>query len=135
MHLFKTFLIAYLVSILLGCASLQPKEPEQVAPFSAQGWGGTTCEELIHDISPKKVGFEQAVKNVNLYQSWISGFISGVNYARNDVYDVSGATDPEDSFKWVKQHCDQHLDKPVPEALHELLDQWQQEEKVLTDPQ
>ena len=39
MHRIKQFLAAYLTCILFGCASLQPKEPEQIAPFSAQGWG------------------------------------------------------------------------------------------------
>ena len=117
---------------LMACASTQTKQEEPLAPFSAQGWGGTTCKELIHDITPKNVGFEQAVQNIHLYQSWASGFVSGVNYSDSEVYDVSGATTPEDTFEWLNEYCGEHPDVAIPIALHELIAIWEAEGKVLT---
>ena len=118
--------------ILLGCATQQTKENQELTPFSAQGWGGTTCKELIHDITPKNVGFNQAVDNIRLYQSWASGFVSGVNYESKDAYDVSGDTSPDETFAWLKDYCNDHLETAVPIALHELLEIWKSEGKVLT---
>ncbi len=117
--------------VLGACASNQSRQDAPLAPFSAQGWGGTTCKELTHDITPKNVGFDQAVQNIHLYQSWASGFVSGVNYSDSDVYDVSGATTPEDTFLWLKDYCADNLEVAIPIALHELLDIWQKEGKTL----
>ncbi len=118
--------------IVSGCASTQTKQADtnEVTPFSAQGWGGTTCTELIHDITPKNVGFQQAVQNIRLYQSWASGFVSGVNYSDSDIYDVSGATTPEDIFVWLKDYCSENPDIAIPLALHELLIIWEKEGKT-----
>ena len=115
-----------------GCASTLTKQAESndIAPFSAQGWGGTDCKELIHDITPKNVGFQQAVQNIRLYQSWASGFVSGVNYSDSDMYDVSGATTPEDTFIWLKDYCADNLETAIPVALHELLVIWESEGKI-----
>ena len=117
---------------LISCANQPSKKSEEPAPYSAQGWGGTTCEQLIHDITPKNVGFNQAVENIKAYQAWVSGFVSGVNFATLDTYDVSGSTDPEESFKWLKQYCDDQPQITVPEAMHELLKIWKNEGKVIT---
>lgn len=118
---------------LFSCATNQVKlvDSDKVSPFSAQGWGGTTCKELIHDITPKNVGFGQAVQNIHLYQSWASGFVSGVNYSDSEVYDVSGATQPQEIFAWLKGYCTDHLDTAVPIALHKLIEVWEQEGKIL----
>ena len=116
-----------------GCASTQIKQSEPtdtLSPFSAQGWGGTSCKELIHDITPKNVGFQQAVANIRLYQSWASGFVSGVNYESDDIYDVSGGTSPEETFAWLKDYCAENLDTAIPLALHELLGTWETEGKT-----
>ena len=134
MHTIKSSLIIISSLFIFACASTQTKQEETVQPYSAQGWGGTTCEQLIHDITPKKVGFNQAVQNIKAYQAWVSGFISGVNYASNDAYDVSGSTDPEESFIWLKEYCDEHHETAVPEALHELLEIWEKEGKVIAEP-
>ena len=128
-------LLACLLVILLatGCASTQTKTndaSDNTAPFSAQGWGGTTCKELIHDIIPSNVGFQQAVQNIRLYQSWASGFVSGVNYQDSHVYDVSGGTSPEDTFVWLKEYCTNNEEVAIPLALHELLATWKKEGKV-----
>ena len=118
--------------LLTGCATTQTKQADtnEVTPFSAQGWGGATCEELIHDITPTNVGFQQAVQNIRLYQSWASGFVSGVNYESDEAYDVSGGTSPEETFAWLKDYCSDNLETAIPVALHELLLIWQQEGKV-----
>ena len=60
MQTFKSLLILCAFLLTIGCASNQPKTANELTPFSAQGWGGTTCEELIHDISPKKVGIQSS---------------------------------------------------------------------------
>ena len=119
-----------MVATVYGCANLQPKQSQSVSPFSAQGWGGTTCNEMLHDIHPATSG-ERAGQNIGLYQSWISGFVSGVNYTRNDAYDVSGATSPNDSFEWVKNYCLENPIDPFPVALHKLIQHWKTEGKVL----
>ena len=119
---------------MISCAGNQVKQDNEVSPYSAQGWGGTTCEQLIEDITPKKVGFDQAVNNIKAYQAWLSGFISGVNYASEEVYDVSGATDPEESFVWLKEYCEQNQETTVPQAIHVLLNQWEQEGKLIREP-
>lgn len=119
--------------ITSGCASTQTKQTtssNELSPFSAQGWGGTTCKELMHDIAPSNVGFQQAVQNIHLYQSWASGFVSGVNYENKNVYDSSGGTSPEDTFAWLKQYCSENKDTAIPIAMHELLQQWEREGKV-----
>ena len=131
MRFLKYIAIISIIANIFGCANLQSKQTEEVAPFSAQGWGGTICREMMHDINPANGG-KKAGQNIGLYQSWISGFISGINYARSDVYDISGATDPTESFDWVKQYCVQHPDHPIPMALHALISQWEQEGKILT---
>ena len=123
-----------LAAALCGCANLQPKPPQEVSAFSAQGWGGTTCNEMLHDIHTATAG-ERAAQNVGLYQSWLSGFISGVNYSRDDVYDVSGATNPTDSYEWVKNYCLQNPIDPLPVAVHQLIQHWQTNGKVLTEPE
>jgi len=126
------------VSLLFsGCATMQGKsiESDEIAPFSAQGWGGTVCKDLNHDILPKNVGFQQAVQNIRLYQSWASGFVSGANYADSDVYDVSGATTPEDTFVWLKNYCEEHPDTAIPIALHELIGIWESEGKIIVKPE
>ena len=119
---------------VISCAGNQLKEINEVSPYSAQGWGGTSCQQLIDDITPKEVGFQQAVNNVKAYQAWLSGFISGVNYAEENIYDISGATDPEESFIWLKEYCDQHHETTVPQALHILLNQWEKEGKLIANP-
>ncbi|MEM1003517.1 MAG: hypothetical protein AAGH46_12800 [Bacteroidota bacterium] len=121
--------------VMFSCASLQTNDPQEISPYSAQGWGGTSCNQLINDITPINVGFDQAVQNIKAYQAWVSGFISGVNYASTDAYDISGATDPEESFIWLKEYCEQQPNAAVPEALHKLLEIWEKEGKIITEPQ
>ena len=118
---------------IFACAGTQTKQEETVHTYSVQGWGGTSCEQLIHDITPKKVGFNQAVQNIKSYQAWVSGFVSGVNYASDDAFDVSGSTDPEESFTWLKSYCEEHHEVTVPQALHELLEIWEKEGKVISE--
>ena len=77
------------------------------------------------------IRLEEAGLNIGLYQSWISGFISGANYAQNDVYDISGDTQPTESFEWVKQYCLQFPIDPVPLALHKLIEAWEREGKII----
>ena len=125
-------LVVFHCLFLVACASNQPKQDASLAPFSAQGWGGTTCKELIHDITPKNVGFEQAVQNIHLYQSWASGFVSGVNYSDSEVYDVSGESTPEETFAWLNEYCGENPEVAIPIALHELITIWEQEGKVLS---
>ena len=120
-------------SALNGCAPMHTNQQDRsiaVAPFSAQGWGGTTCQQLIYDITPGNVGFEQAVQNIKMYQSWTGGFISGVNYEDNITYDVSGGTSPEDTFVWLKEYCQNNMDTPVPVALHERILLWEKQGKT-----
>lgn len=127
-HKYASIIVATV--LFTGCATTETKKDTSVTPFSAQGWGGTTCKELIHDITPSNVGFQQAVEHIRLYQSWASGFVSGVNYSDNDVYDVSGATSPEETFAWLKEYCSESPDTAIPVALHELILDWQQQGKV-----
>lgn len=124
--------IALLALFTTGCASTLTTQNvhNEVTPFSAQGWGGTTCKELIHDITPQNVGFNVAVQNIHLYQSWASGFVSGVNYENKNAYDVSGGTPPEDTFAWLKNYCSKNMQTAIPIALHELLISWEQEGKA-----
>lgn len=129
--MYKIIFNVAITLVVYGCANLQQKQSGDVSPFSAQGWGGTTCNEMLHDIHPA-TGGKQAGQNTGLYQSWISGFVSGVNYARNDVYDISGATSPTESFEWVKNYCLQNPIDPFPVALHKLIQHWQAEGKILT---
>lgn len=130
MPTFKIILSIWIAVSVSACANLQQKQSDDVSPFSAQGWGGTTCNEMLHDIHPA-TGGKQAGQNIGLYQSWISGFVSGVNYARNDVYDISGATSPTESYEWVKNYCLQNPIDPFPVALHKLIQHWQAEGKIL----
>ncbi len=139
MHMKKFYfaLAVLLSSFISGCATTKEpsSESNEIAPFSAQGWGGAICKDLNHDILPKNVGFQQAVQNIRLYQSWASGFVSGVNYADNDVYDVSGATTPEEIFVWLKNHCEENPENAIPIALHELMAAWEEEGKILVQPE
>ncbi len=132
------FLSSLLLSLFAsGCATTQTKsvESNEIAPFSAQGWGGAICENLNHDILPKNVGFQRAIQNIRLYQSWASGFVSGVNYADSDVYDISGATTPQDTFTWLNDYCEEHPGTAIPIALHELMGIWRAEGKTLVKPE
>lgn len=128
--LHKYISLVVVTLLFAGCATTETKKDTDVTPFSAQGWGGATCKELIHDITPSNVGFQQAVEHIRLYQSWASGFVSGVNYSDNDIYDVSGATSPEETFAWLKDYCSENSDTAIPVALHELILNWQQQGKV-----
>ena len=134
MTIFRFIFVLLICTVVSSCASIQRKQTESEdvpTPFSAHGWGGATCKELIHDITPENVGFQQAVQNIRLYQSWASGFVSGVNYSDNNVYDVSGATSPEDTFIWLKEFCSENNATAIPLALHELLEIWKNEGKVI----
>ena len=116
---------------LTGCAGHLQTQTGQATAFSAQGWGGAYCQTLINDITPRQAGFNQAMKNIRLYESWASGFISGVNYADHSVYDVSGESTPEEIFAWLKNHCQQHPQTAVPLALHRLMNIWRQQGRAL----
>lgn len=131
MRLQITILTIWVAANISGCANLPSKQTQAMTPFSAQGWGGTVCSEMLRDIDPANGG-KKAGQNIGLYQSWISGFVSGVNYARSDIYDISGATSPNESFDWIKQYCLRHPDHPIPVALHELISHWEREGKILT---
>ena len=96
-----------------------------------KGGAARLAGEMLHDINPSNGG-TQAGQNIGLYQSWISGFVSGINYARSDIYDISGATSPNDSFDWIKNYCERNLNQPIPAALHELILQWNKEGRILT---
>lgn len=135
------FLFSSLIT-LNGCATLgldahektDSQATTQPTPFSAQGWGGTICQELLQDVHPTtNQSVEDAALNIRLYESWISGFITGANYAQHDVYDFSGDTSPADSFEWIKQYCLQNPIDPVPLALHKLIGEWKQEGKIILD--
>lgn len=131
MQIHNTILIICLIIPASGCTGLQKKQNEQVNPFNVQGWGGTLCTEMLSDINSANGG-TKAGQNIGLYQSWISGFVSGINYADDSIYDVSGDTSPNDSFEWVKNYCIKNPDESVPTALHELVIQWEIDGKVLT---
>ena len=72
------------------------------------------------------------MQNIRLYESWASGFVTGVNYSDSSVYDVSGDTTPKEIFAWLKDYCETHSETAVPIALHELIGIWEQEGKVIT---
>ena len=134
MNKLRIFTVLISCAFSISCANNPSKHNTEVSPYSAQGWGGTTCEQLIDDITPKKVGFEQAVSNIKAYQAWLSGFVSGVNYSSSDTYDVSGKTEPEESFTWIKEYCEEHHEATVPQALHILLNTWEKEGKIIKTP-
>ncbi len=134
MHTPRYIFALIIILLVSGCAtsSIKQTDDSEATPFSAQGWGGTSCKQLIHDITPKNVGFQQAIQNIRLYQSWASGFVSGVNYENKDAYDVSGDTAPEETFAWLKDYCTEHPTEIVPVALHKLLGTWEREGKTVT---
>lgn len=134
MQIKKIFFLLSIITLASGCASVPNKQTKELSPFSAQGWGGTTCHEMLNDIDPNNSNKDVAGLNIGLYQSWISGFISGTNYAQTSVYDVSGASTPEESFTWIKNYCLDHPQTPIPLALHELILAWESEGIILTEP-
>ena len=126
-------LSVFIVVLLSGCASIPTHQANKLKPFSAQGWGGTTCAEMLSDIDPNNSNKDIAGLNIGLYQSWISGFISGTNYAESEIYDVSGNSTPEQSFAWIQNYCIENPEVAVPLAMHELILAWQQENIVLRE--
>ena len=128
MRICRIIVLILPVLTLFACASMQTRSPETIAPFSAQGWGGANCADLLHDTNPA-IGGEKAGLNTGLYQSWISGFVSGVNYSNQKVLDISGDTGPNVSFDWIKSYCLRNPDSTIPEAMHRLILQWYTEGK------
>jgi len=126
----KKILYCCLVAVLSACASTPPTDHQansQIAKNSyyAQGWGATSCRQLSIDLSTQQLTERQAIANRYLYQAWISGFVSGVNYADIAMYDISGDTSSEQTLAWIEQHCQQAPSDTVPSALHQLMQNWQ----------
>jgi len=129
----KKLLCCVAAGLLNACASAPAVKPSATDSadsktatnsYYAQGWGATTCEQLSIDLSSPQLSPEQALANRYLYQAWISGFVSGVNYADIDVYDISGDTNAERTLEWIEQYCQQSPQYSVPNALHELMRDW-----------
>lgn len=129
----KKLLCCVAAGLLNACASTHTIKPSAtdiadnksaIDSYYAQGWGATTCEQLSIDLSSPQLSSEQALANRYLYQAWISGFVSGVNYADIDVYDVSGDTNAESTLEWIEHYCQQSPQNSVPNALHELMREW-----------
>lgn len=123
-------LITVLITVLSACASAPPTNSHahhQTAKhaYYAQGWGATSCQQLSTDLSTQQLTGQQATANRYLYQAWISGFISGVNYADMTVYDISGDTSSELTLAWIEQHCQHAPNDSIPSALHQLMQNWQ----------
>ena len=71
---------------------------------------------------------KQTSAHQHLYQSWLSGFISGVNYARDDRYDIAANRRVEDIFIWLQNYCTEQPEQDIPLALHELIQEWQDQQ-------
>ena len=120
-----------LVLALNACATTVTQDAQHSHSYRAQGWGATSCQQLNDDLSDTALSRKQSAANMHLYQSWLSGFISGVNYAHDDVYDVSGNSAVEDVLAWLKDYCADQPEQNVPVALHELIQECQRLGKTL----
>ena len=129
----KKLLCCVAAGLLNACASAPTIKPSAtdnadsktaVASYYAQGWGATTCEQLSLDLSSQQLSSEQALANRTLYQAWISGFVSGVNYADFDISDISGDTDAQHTLEWIEHYCQRSPHYSVPHAFHQLMQYW-----------
>ena len=110
---------------LSACATTAPKDTAPSYAYRAQGWGATSCQQLTDDLNNTALSRKQSAANTHLYQSWLSGFISGVNYAWDDTYDVSGNSEVESVLAWLNNYCAEQPEQTIPLALHVLMQEWQ----------
>lgn len=126
----KILLYCSFITLLSACASNPPKSNQANSQattnsYYAQGWGATTCQQLSLDLSTQQLTIQQATANRYLYQAWISGFVSGINYTDISVYDISGDTSSEQTLNWIEEYCESAPKDSVPNALHQLVEDWQ----------
>ena len=118
----KRFVIAVFSIVLVsGCVST-PIQPAAKS-FSAQGWGATNCQGMMDDLASADTSSIQSL-NKHMYEAWLSGFISGVNYADAALYDVAGDMGPEQVLILLKAYCIEHPETDVPLAMKALFQDW-----------
>jgi hypothetical protein len=101
----RTLLVALLIVTGAGSAK---GEDEPYPPRSIYGAGTRSCGEWLKSRADQNKSFEYQ------YQSWIDGFLSGVNLMGTDLPDVLGtypATKPIDAvafYAWIDNYCRQN---------------------------
>lgn len=127
----KRFAIAvFSIALVNACAST-PIQPAAKS-FSAQGWGATNCQEMMDDLTSADKHSIQSL-NKHMYEAWLSGFISGVNYADAALYDVAGDMGPEEVLTLLKAYCAEHPTVAVPLAMKALFQDWSESGKSVKE--
>ena len=118
------------ITLISGCVST-PIQP-QAESFSAQGWGATNCQEMMTDLATAE---QHAIQGLNkhMYEAWLSGLISGVNYADASLYDVAGDMGPEEVLILLKTYFAEHPQTSIPLAMQALFQDWLQSGKSVKE--
>jgi len=61
------------------------------------GVGGDSCVKFLND--------RQSPLTLKPYESWLGGFITGINSQIPDTYDITGGTDMDGLLEWIAQWC------------------------------
>jgi len=118
----KHFALALFSLVLTSACVSTPTQPSAKS-FSAQGWGATNCQEMMDDLASADKDSIQSL-NKHMYEAWLSGFISGVNYADMTVYDIAGDMGPEEVLSLLKSYCGKHPETAIPLAMKTLFQDW-----------
>ena len=86
-----------------------------------------SCEELSNKINDESYRELTAV--------WLSGFMSGVNFTSDDVYDITWGEDVYSLRDLIIKGCKQHPDKVLADIASELVYQRYQDKNFTSQDQ
>jgi hypothetical protein len=106
--------IIFLMAIVFSFGTtVSYSNPYMGGEYQTLGIAVNSCGTYVSD-------FNNAQRKV-LYGTWITGYITGINYSNSDISDISGGLDTEALLKWIYNYCEQYPLKKVSNGAHYLV--------------
>lgn len=87
---------------------------QDAAQFRTKGFGLETCESYVQ-------ASEEGSNRLVGYRSWMNGYVSGVNAARTDVYDLAGPVELNGLMRIAEAYCQNNTNEPFVAAAAAVL--------------
>jgi len=84
--------------------------------FSIMGYGANSCATFT------EARRHPTDLEANLYVTWLTGYLTGVNFSVDRTYSIAGATRMNGLLEWVDNYCASNPTKDFSHAVIMLVD-------------
>ena len=128
----KGSITALVLAAMVSVASLSADAADRNGNFRGVHTKYTSCSDHLKTLTEvmRSVGPDEYESELVKYAAWksavgywIAGFVTGINYAAPDTYDIIGRVGWPFTVDYIESWCEQNATKNLTHAVSSLVDQ------------